>query len=72
MLDVAIRRRLPALDEIDPQLRVGGIERQVRDKTKPMVNVGFAIVTIIIGHTTGSLGLSNLLEQKRVVALFDS
>jgi hypothetical protein len=26
---------------------------------------------LIIGHTTGSLGLSHLLEQKRVVALFD-
>jgi hypothetical protein len=48
MLDVAIRRRLPALDEIDPQLWMGGIERQVRDKTKAMVNFGFVIVTVIV------------------------
>src|ERR671911_1222150 len=57
MLDFTIRRRLPALDEIDPQVWIGGIERQVRDTTKPMVNVGVMIVTLIIGHTTGALSL---------------
>jgi hypothetical protein len=44
MLDFAIRRRLPALDEIDPQFWMGGIERQVRGKTKSMVNVGLGCV----------------------------
>ena len=67
MLDFAIRRRLPAFDEIDPQVWVGGIEWQVRDKPKPRVNVGLVIVTIIVSHTTGSLGLSNLLEQKGMI-----
>jgi hypothetical protein len=71
MLDWAVSRRLPALDEIDPQVWMGGIERQVRDKTTPMVHFGFAIVTIIGGHTTGSLSLGNLLEQKGVVSFFD-
>lgn len=50
---------------------MGGIERHIADKTKPMVNLGFGIVTIIISHTSGSLGLSDRLEQKRVVSLFD-
>ena len=31
---------------------------------------GFVIFTIIVSHTTGSLGLSHSLEQKRVVAFF--
>src|SRR5438874_8086759 len=30
-----------------------------------------SVVVGIIGHTTGSLGLRHLLEQKRVVSLFD-
>jgi hypothetical protein len=36
-----------------------------------MVHFGFAIVTIIGGHTTGSLSLCNLLEQQGVVSFFD-
>jgi hypothetical protein len=56
---------------MDPQVLVGGIERHVTDKPKPMVNFGFGIVTIIMNHATGSLGLGDLLEQKRVISLFD-
>ena len=66
MLDFPLSRRLPALDEIDSKPRIGGIEGQVTDKPKPMVNFACVIFTIIIGHPTGSLGLSHLLEQKRV------
>src|SRR5688572_21055928 len=69
MLDFALSSRLPALDEIDPKVRMRGIERHVRDETKPMVHPALAVFTLLIGHPTGSLGLSNLLEQKRVVAL---
>jgi hypothetical protein len=71
MLDFTIRSRLPALDEMDPQVLMGGIERHVRDQTKPVVNFGVVIFTIIIGHTPGSLGLSNLLEQKGMIPFFD-
>src|SRR5918993_214420 len=79
MLDFALSRGLPALDEIEPKFRIGGIERHVTDETKPMVHLAFVVFTLIIGHVrgwtdlhaTGSLGLSDLLEQKRVVALFD-
>lgn len=70
MLDFALSSRLPALDEIDPKFRIGGIEWHVRDETEPMVHPALAVFTLIIGHTTRSLGLSDLLEQKRVVPLF--
>src|SRR5918992_6351208 len=71
MLDFAFGGCLPALDEIDPPVWIGSIERHVRDKTKPMVNFGVVIFTIIIGHTPGSFGLSNLLEQKGMIPFFD-
>jgi len=35
-----------------------------------MVPPAFVVFALIIGHTTGALGLSHVLEQKRVVALF--
>ena len=71
MLDFAVSGRLPALDKIDPQVGIGGIERQVGDKTKPMVNVGLVIVTVIVSHTANSIGLGNLLEQKGMIAFFN-
>jgi hypothetical protein len=70
MLDFAVSRCFPALDEIDPQPWIGGIEGHVTDKTKPMVQPMWTIFTIIIRDTTGSLGLGHLLKQKRMVALF--
>jgi hypothetical protein len=71
MLDFAFGSRLPALDEIDPQLLIGGIERHVTDKTKSMVNFGFVIFTILISRSTSSLGLRHWLEQKRMIPFFD-
>jgi len=71
MLHFAFGGGLPALNELDPKVAIGGIERHIRDKTKPMVNFGVVIFTIIIGHTPSSLGLSNLLEQKSMIAFFD-
>jgi hypothetical protein len=71
MLAFPVSRRLPALDAIDPQPRIGGIERHITGQTKPMAHPAFVVFTLIIGHTTGSLGLRYLLEQKRVVSLFD-
>jgi hypothetical protein len=70
MLHFAFGSRLPALDEMDPQVLIGGIERHVADKTKPMVNPGFVVFTIIIGHPTRLLGLRHLLEQKGMIAFF--
>jgi hypothetical protein len=71
LVDCAVSRRLPALDALDPQGWMGGLARQGRDTPTPMVHFGFAIVTILGGHTTGSLSLGNLLEQKGVVSFFD-
>src|SRR5687767_12219757 len=62
MLDFAFGGRLPALDEIDPKLWIGGIERHITGKTKPMVNPTFVVFTLIIGHTTGSFSLGHLLK----------
>jgi hypothetical protein len=41
MLDFPVSRRLPALDEIDSQPRIGGIERHVTGQTKPMGHPAF-------------------------------
>src|SRR5688500_7206692 len=40
--------RFPALDEVDPQGGIRFIERHIRDKTKPMVNPLWAVLTLII------------------------
>src|SRR5919205_3984317 len=71
MLALPVSRRLPALDAMDSPPRIGGLERHGTDQTKPLVSPAFVVFTLIIGHTTGSLGLSHWLEQKRVVSLFD-
>jgi hypothetical protein len=72
MVDCAVGGGLPALDDIDPKGSIGGMERHLTDKTKPMVKPAVMVCTLIIGHATRSLGLSHLLEQKCVVPLLHS
>src|SRR5262245_8945858 len=70
MLDF-VPHRLPALDEVDPQGGMGFIERHVTDKTKPMMNALWSVMTVIIGHATGAFRFGHLLEQKGMIAFFD-
>ena len=70
MVALAGSRRRPALDAMAPQVGLGGIARQGRDKTKPMGHGGFAIVTRRVGHTTGVLSPCNLRAQQGVGSFF--
>ena len=63
---------LPVLNEIDPHMRVRCIERHVMDKAKPMTDACGAIVSLIIGDTTGLLSHLHLLEEKGVITCFDT
>src|SRR5262245_31539416 len=63
---------LPVLDEIDPYVQVRGIEWHIIDKPKAMDHPGSAVVSLIIGHAPGVLRRLYLLEQKGMIAFFDS
>src|SRR5262245_9596117 len=71
MLDFTLYR-LPALDEVDPQIGIGLIERHVTNKAEPMVAPRSAVVTLIIGDPTGVLRFGHLREQKGMIAFFDA
>ena len=70
MLDFVIAH-FPVLDKIDPHVWVGGIERDIIDKAKPMHEPRSAIVPLIIGDAAGVLGRLDLLEQIGMIAFFD-
>ena len=63
---------LPTLQEVDPQIGIGLIERQVTDKAKPMAQTRFGIIAIIIGHAPRLLRRRDLLEQVGMVPFFDT
>ena len=71
MLDFALYR-LPTLDEVDPQIGIGFVERHVTNKAEPMVNPLLALFTLLIGHATRLLSLGHMLEQKGMIAFFDA
>jgi hypothetical protein len=70
-LDFALHR-LPALQDVDPQGGMGGMERQVTDKTKPMMPARGSVMTLLRGHATGLLRLGHLREHKGVSPGFDA
>ena len=61
MLDF-VPYRLPALDEVDPQIGMGLIEWHITHKAKPMVDPLLAIMTLVIGDTARLLRFGHLLE----------
>ena len=71
MLDLVIAN-LPVFNEIDPHVRMRLIERHVIDKAKAMDNPCGAVVSLIIGDTSGVLRRLHLTEQKGMIAFFDT
>jgi hypothetical protein len=63
---------LPVLDKIDPHLRVRRIERDVIEKAKLMNQLSGAVVTLIIGDSSGMLRGPDLLEQIGMIPFFDT
>jgi hypothetical protein len=71
VLDCALGR-FPTLQEVDAECGVRGIERQVADKAKAMVDALLGVVTRLESDPASLLGLRDLLKQKRMVACFDA
>src|SRR5260370_25092717 len=71
MLDFPLHL-LPALDAVDPQGGIGGMERHVTDKTKPMLHALLSLMTLIRGHAPCSFTLRHLLAPKRVITFLHS
>jgi hypothetical protein len=63
---------LPVLDEMDLHVRIRLIERHVIDKAKAMDNPGGAVMSFIIGDAPSLLRCLHLLDQKGMVAFFDT
>ena len=53
---------LPTLQEVDPQIGIGCIERHITDKAKPMGETRVLVLTIVVGHSPGLLSRRHLLE----------
>src|SRR5678815_4620124 len=54
---------LPALQEVDPQVGMGCIERHVTDKPKPVAQTCPGGVAIVMRDASGLLGRRHLLKQ---------
>jgi hypothetical protein len=62
----------PALQEVDPQIGMGYIERHVTDKAKPMVETRRGVSPVVIGDVSCALGCRHGREQISMVACFDA
>src|SRR5215217_1276821 len=63
---------LPILDEVDTHVRVGSIEGYLIDKAEAMDHPCSAVVSLIIGHTSGVLCCLYLREAIGMIAFFDA
>src|SRR5713101_7197529 len=63
---------LPALQEVDPEVHIGLIERHITDKPKPMAQTCLGVIPIIIGDAPSLLGRRYMLEQGSMVPYFDT
>ena len=63
---------LPALQEVDPEVHIGFIERHITDKPKPMAQTCLGVLPIIIGDAPSVLGRRHVREQGRMVPFFDT
>ena len=62
----------PALQEGAPQIGMGGIERHVTEKAKPVVETRRGIVPVVRGDASGALGCRDMREQRGMIACFDA
>jgi hypothetical protein len=63
---------LPALQEVDPKVHIGLIERQIIDKPTQMAQPCLGVISIVIRDASSVLGRRDVLEQGRMVPFFDT
>src|SRR5919205_1188640 len=63
---------LPALQEVDPQVGMGGIERHITAKAKPVAQTRLGGIPIVVSDASGLLGRRHLGEQGSMVAFFNA
>src|SRR3989454_6376318 len=63
---------LPILHNIDPHVRVRGIERHIVDQAKPMHHPSGAVMALIIRDAPSVLGCLPLGEEMGMIAFFDT